>query len=565
MSSAITWWMVVFCSTFSLCAGQQDGGQKPTNQFEIAGKVIESGFNRGIGAVEVVLERYEGDSSSSLTPRAKHAETETDGDGAFRFSLAESGSYRVRVQKEGYRPGGSSLEGFATAVTVTLDTAHPTRELSFTLARPVQLTGIVLDKDTQEPVRSLRVSALGYSYQRGKATALGGDSALTDAQGRFLVSGLPPGEYVIALGPRMTSALELERNPELRALGQDVLLTKFGDDDMATTDLDFDWTFWPGGAGLDQAFPISAASGAKVEVGTLEVRKTTMYRARVDVPDAACKPTEVLGVHIRRAANPWAGTYMGQVPCGGSFIIRGLPPGSHGLEVGGAGGRAVADVTIGKANIALSAPLDRGVTIEGKVTTLGSAPLDLTQVRLLLKPVNWAVLNAPVKIDAEGRFRVERVMLRDYQLLDQGLPPSHCLRSIHYNGARLEGNRLPLNAYALEHKLELVVDDEPASVVGTVRAGTKQVSRPWVVLSRWPVGNDVFSGSMSMAGDDDGRFSFVSLAPGEYRMVAVPMEAKRELERPNVLEQLLRSAPKLTLAGRQAQTVELKLSAPVRF
>ena len=363
----------------------------------------------------------------------------------------------------------------------------------------------------------------------------------------------------------MQSAVELEHNPELRAFGQDLLLTKFTDGDMVATDLDFDWTYWPGGAGLDQAFPINAASGAKVEVGALEVRKTTMYRARVDMPDATCNPSDLLGVHIRRRANPWLGTKVGQVPCSASFIIRGMPPGSYGLEVGGAGGRASADLTIGKANIALSVPLERGVTIEGKVTALGSTPLDVTQIRLLLKPVNWAVLNAPVTADAGGHFRLERVMLRDYLLLDQGIPPSHCLRSIHYNGTRLEGNRLSLNSYALAHKLELVVDDQPASVVGTVRAGTKQVSRPWVVLSRWPVGNDVFSGAMSIAGDDEGRFSFLGLAPGEYRMVAVAMEAKRELERPNVLEQLLRSAPKLTLAERQAQTVDLKLSTPVRF
>ncbi|HEY3440430.1 MAG TPA: carboxypeptidase-like regulatory domain-containing protein [Paludibaculum sp.] len=565
MSSAIAWWLVVFCSTLSLRAGQQDGGHKPTNQFEITGKVVESGFNRGIEGVEVVLERYEGDASSSLTPRAKQAETETDRAGVFRFSIAESGSYRVRVQKEGWRPGGSGLEGFATAVTVTLDKSHPSKELSFTLARPALLTGIVVDKDTQEPIRSLRVFAHNHIYLRGKAAQGFSEVAVTDAQGRFVVSGLPPGDYVIALGPRMQSAVELERNPELRAFGQDRLLTKFADGDMVTTDLDYDWTFWPGGVKWDQAFPINAPSGAKVDVGTLEVRKTTMYRARVDMPDATCKPNDLLGVHIRNQPNPGAGTSLGQVPCGASFIMRGLPPGSYGLEVGGAGGRATAEMTIAKANIALSVPLERGVTIEGKVTALGSTPLDLTQIRLLLKTVDWVVLNAPVTVDAGGHFRLERVTLRDYQLLDQGIPPSHYLRSIHYNGTRLEGNRLSLNSYALAHKLELVVDDQPASVGGTVRAGTKQVSRPWVVLSRWPVGNDVFSGAMSIAGDDEGRFSFLGLAPGEYRMVAVSMEAKRELERPNVLEQLLRSAPKLTLAERQAQSIELKLSTPVRF
>ena len=55
---------------------------------------------------------------------------------------------------------------------------------------------------------------------------------------------------------------------------------------------------------------------------------------------------------------------------------------------------------------------------------------------------------------------------------------------------------------------------------------------------------------------------FQGLAPGEYRLLAVPAEAKEALEHPNILEGLLRSSEKLSLAGRQAPSVQLKITAP---
>jgi hypothetical protein len=156
------------------------------------------------------------------------------------------------------------------------------------------------------------------------------------------------------------------------------------------------------------------------------------------------------------------------------------------------------------------------------------------------------------------------VAIGDYQLEISGIPPTHCLRHLVYNGARTDGQSFTMNPYALAHAVELVVDDHAAAVSGSVWSDDKRVARPWVVLARWPPGTDVFQGTVSVAGDDDGQFNFQGLVPGEYRLVSVPLEAKGELERPGVLEELLRAAEKLLLTGRQAATIQVKLNTPTR-
>jgi hypothetical protein len=48
-------------------------------------------------------------------------------------------------------------------------------------------------------------------------------------------------------------------------------------------------------------------------------------------------------------------------------------------------------------------------------------------------------------------------------------------------------------------------------------------------------------------GNEDGSFQFRGLAPGDYRIFAVPLPVARKLERPNVLESLAPEAEEITL------------------
>ena len=57
-------------------------------------------------------------------------------------------------------------------------------------------------------------------------------------------------------------------------------LTRPSDAELETQD--YEWSYWPGGHGLDSAAPVTLISGGSTDVGTLKLRKAPVYRVRVD-------------------------------------------------------------------------------------------------------------------------------------------------------------------------------------------------------------------------------------------------------------------------------------------
>src|SRR5262245_16628436 len=68
----------------------------------------------------------------------------------------------------------------------------------------------------------------------------------------------------------------------------------------------------------------------------------------------------------------------------------------------------------------------------------------------------------------------------------------------------------------------------------------------------------------SIVADEDGKFQFVGLAPGEYRILAVAPEVAEKLDEPHVLEQLLSAADRVTLTAGVAENQALRVTDPGR-
>ncbi len=528
--------------------------QSPSLSYEITVKVLEFGTNSPLAAVDITLECYEGEATSSLTPKKLCGQARTADDGSFRFTPPGPGSYRVQVSKDGYQSAPSTHQPLGAGLTFHLKPELPKRTLTFRLARPVRLSGVLLDKDTQEPIANHPVAAYEYGYSHGAPATFSGARAFTGSDGRFTFPNLRPGQYVFAVLQRFASAREIKNTPERSGFTQDRLLTQFTASDLTAPDLDYAPTIWPGGAGLDSAFPIRADSGADLDIGKIEIRKLPLRRLRLEIPDTVCPESGALTLNLRSLSNPWLGTSVGEVGCGSTSIIRGLPSGLYRLEVMNPTTRASVEITIADKNASLTVPLDRGVTVTGKFTPTLPDPSPLN---LYFRPLTWVTVNRPPKIDAEGRFRAENIAIRDYQLL-LNLPPSHYLAKLLYNGAPADPNHLSLNSYAPSHALELILDSHPAALEGSVTQSNQPIAAPWVVLSPWPLPVDLYRSLRATDGTPEGRFQFTGLAPGEYRAIAVLPELRQDLERPYVLEQLLRAAPKITLTPSQSQSIELK-------
>lgn len=548
----------------SMWAAPQNPPSEKAVHLEIRGRVVEFGGSQGIADAEVSLELYKGTPVSSFVARSRVGTAETDVSGSFVFKLESPGTYRLTVAKDGYgQPGGILNRANWTSTDVSVDSDRPTGDVRFVLARPGEIAGRVVDGDTKRPVAGMPVRLLEYSYVRGRAWFMPHGQVITDAEGRFVAPKLSPTDYVIALQPRIRLARLLEEYPTVP--GEPRMLAEFSEKDFKAVDDDYNWTYWPGGPNATDAFPVALGSGAKFDVGVLTVSKAPKYRVRVSFIGESCLPSERMVIDVTTPSNPAADTSVGAAPCGQKVLIRGFAPGSYQLEVSiGDNKRGWMPFSIVDENLDIAVPISHGVNINGTVLNIeGAIRPDFRSMNILLSPIGWAVQNEPGIPDAAGHFVINNVLDRDLQLRVSGVPKSHYVKEIRYNGRRLADDILAVDGQAEAQSLELILDDKPAAVVGTVTDNDKPVRRSYAVLVRWPPKTrDMFFSVSGTLGDESGRFQFTGLAPGDYRLFAVSADDKAVLERPNVLGRLLEHAEKLSLGERQYQRVTLRLTTP---
>ena len=180
----------------------------PATTGSISGHVLEDGSNRPVAGARVMLFPQGGRSVAGPPPQST-----TDADGAFAFTSLAPGDYRLDVQKTGYVPYGYPQPDVRPAVPrpFHVEGGQPTA-VDVHLQKGGVVTGRVLDANG-EPFADARVMALrrmpaGPPAAAGMAQRLvpaPGQGQQTNDIGEFRVSGLPPGQYFIAAGPRMMS------------------------------------------------------------------------------------------------------------------------------------------------------------------------------------------------------------------------------------------------------------------------------------------------------------------------------------------------------------------------
>ncbi len=111
--------------------------------------------------------------------------------------------------------------------------------------------------------------------------------------------------------------------------------------------------------------------------------------------------------------------------------------------------------------------------------------------------------------------------------------------------------------------MEIVLDDRPAAITGSVTEGDRPFSQPLVFAAKWP---SLEVTAHPVTGDNDGKFQITGLEPGEYRVLAVqstPLPDGQQIGS-RMLTKLWSSAEKVTLERGGSQNVTLTLSDPLR-
>ena len=523
------------------CLWAQDNVQP-----EIRGFVVEPSSNLGVAGAEVTLYQLTPGGDHSAEP-AILAATSTDARGEFQFHPKRFGDYHLEIKKEGYS-AMTSLTSGTTSDTVEsaakLSQEHPVQELRFALTRLGEITGRVIDEDGQ-PVADLRVGA--QTPQLLQSPAYLEASAVTDSDGRFTISKIPPGRYVVRVGPKSS-------DPEL--------VTQFSETDLKTVDQDLETSFWPGGSDLRSAFPLPVTPGGSASSGTIVARKAVYYRAHVSVAGGDCEPGETWNFSVIAAAAALVPDVRSlRVPCGKSFLVRNLKPGSYQFALWNALGPsgftwALASAEVSSENVDAVLSMRGGATVSGRViTTDGKTPAALGKAQITVLPT---ILGVPTggqpTLDAEGRFSIANVPWDRQLVMIAGLAPKYYLKEIRYNQVALtNGIFTPVNAA----QLEIVVNDKVASVSGVVMDGDKRARQAMVML-RGQGGLAAALGP-SIITDREGQFQVSGLAPGEYRVLAISPLTLTNFS-PDLVTQVLNRALKITLEPGDSKSITLQLA-----
>ena len=560
-SSPLTTGFVLFLFATSICAPlQQSGEKKATAKPEIHGVVLEPGTLHPVSEAVVLLFTMPGEGELLNFSRAKAlVTTTTDANGAFRLAPAQFGSYRVEVKKEGYGAAAlfSIAKGLSNVATVKVSSEHPLKQVQLMLARPGQVSGRLVDEETRKPIAKMQVFVECLFHVEGRRVAMPGAMAVTDSEGQFVATGLIPADYLVWIRPRTS---DLAR-----------IVQELSEKDLERMDLDYEQSYWPGGGGLDTALPIAVGSGAAVDVGRLVLRRVPYYSVRVSFPAGGCESGEKANVGFTVGQGFHFG--LGRIPCNKDFLMRGFAPGPHKMEAvverpreSRVGGLVAFDIL--DKNINVSVPLVRGAIIDGRVVPVeGASKPALDKMRIFAVPLAGASYadEAFATLDDQGKFRFVNARPPEYKLRISGVPSSHYVKEVRYNGIAVRGNpqerHLQLDPSAMGHSLEIVVDDKPASITGSVTDRDRAVSEPHVVLIPWPLSSpEALWPVLEATGDEDGKFQFRGLAPGEYRILAVSPAVQEKLSEPNILNRLLVNAKTITLGARAFQTVPLELT-----
>lgn len=536
---------------FALAAGQAGAQSDPA--IEIHGLVTEIGLGLGLPGAEVTVYEFAGPDRT----RTLYATAPTDPRGAFRFHPKRYGDYWIEVRKQAYVAsipieGPASLKPPAaeTGTLITVSSAHPSQEVRFALMRPGELTGAVIDEnDKPLPGMLVEVTMAGLP-------TLSRATAHTGADGVFTVKTLMPGDYLVKVS-----------NPSNRIKAP----PKFSEDDPKIVE-DLQTVYWPDVPEERSATPVRVSPDAPASLGTIRMRKTPSYRARVSM--AGCKPDDLPNLIVAGPGDNPAVLGSGDVPipvltafysavssCD-DVLVTGLKPGSYTFRLLSARGWAAAPVEVSSKNLEVALTLSAGMDVSGRIVAGEGVTLSaLGQVRITLRGAEVGAIYAEASSpDAKGAFLARNVMGPSHRVSVSGLGDKYYVKEI-----RLDGRVAPDGVVRLYQgsQLEVVLDDQPAAITGSVTDEDKPFSQPLVFVAKWP---SLEATPHPVTGDNDGTFQIAGLEPGEYRVLAVQSTSLPDGQqiRSPMLSKLWSSAQKVTLEKDSSQNVELKLSDPFR-
>lgn len=477
----------------------------------------------------------------------------TDAAGKFVIDKVPPGRYQVSVQRNGY---ATSMPGSGNPSSLTLSPGERLKGIVFRLQPAAAISGRVVDEDG-DPLVYARVSLMRYRYVRGKRQlAEGGGSAMTNDRGEYRLFGVPPGRYYVSAAYQG------------RMMGMPLLSGA-----RRVPGASYPTTYYPGVLDPEQAMAIQIKPGE--ERSGIDFRLSPVQAVSVSgrvVAAATGRPVVDVGVTLVPRTEGFspliARSFQRADPATGRFTLNNVRPGSYALGAFYRDGEvelyARQEIEVGSNDVeGVELVLSPGTRIQGRVAVEpGGGSLKLDEARVYLEPLEEDLgfgRFGDGRIKEDGTFELRNLAPGRYSVRLYRLPEGSYLKAAHLGDLDVLSDGLTIQPGS-GGILELLVSPAGGQVDGVVLDADKKAHPGAAVVlvpdERRRHREDLF---LQQSSDQNGRFSFRGVPPGEYKVFAWDKIEFGVYRDPAFLERFEDAGAKVSVKERSIAAAEVKL------
>ncbi len=497
-------------------SGSAPADKKQPDPCTVSGRVVTAAEGAPIKSARVGLVEHDAGRQTQVYAAS------TDNDGRFEIKKVDSGRYEFAASHTGYISQRYQSKGTGGGAILALAPGQAVNEVLFRLVRAAVITGRVID-EAGEPMLGVAISVLQKpsaedieeAGPKGKTQELSEmASGTTDDRGDYRVFGLKPGDYYIR-------ATETDRP------GWPV--TSDGVDWTIQQELGSQYAplYYPGVAQLDQAQVVSLRGGEEVQADfAMRHIKTMEISGRVIAADGSPATHAFVNLSVPEVSD-WSRMGVG-TDGKGEFTIKGVPPGSYILSAQQRDEdkhyEARQKLEVGEEKLgSITLAFARGVTISGHVIAASAGANALDRIRVYLSPVEeddgthaWA------KVEKDGSFQLKDVVDGSYVLHVFPVEQGWFVKSARQGGEDVYQKGVQVEKGASAGRLEIVLGSDGAQLEGSVtdKDHDQPIAGAQVRLKFDPETPYNRGHGHIINTDQNGHFTFDSLPPGKYSVVA---------------------------------------------
>jgi protocatechuate 3,4-dioxygenase beta subunit len=474
--------------------------------------------------------------------------SESDQSGNFSFADVDAGSYMLLCDRQGFaRTFYGSRNNPYIGATINVTAGQEIKDLAFSVSPQAVIAGKVTDEDG-EPMNMMAVAAAKTSFVRGKKQYVPVGYAMTNDAGEYRVANLAPGKYIIVTANRN--------------MGAGMLATSSKTADKPEPG--HPMVFYPNSQDAAGAAPVNVGPGAEVRAIDIQMHKVPAVRVGGNVTGVEAgkmmivmlmpKSAGVLGATMSKISMAQAADgkfeFKGVVP--GSYVVAAISPQSPN-ELGARIPVEVRDESITN----LTLPVTGGAELKGVFKVEGDQQPKLSGLKVSMTSVETPLGNSSGTSGDDGTFTMKNVSADKYEVSVGEPPTGYYVKGVKYGGQDAPENQIEIPAGATSSQMEIVLSPNAASVEGTI-ADKNGKPMQGVTVALIPKGRQSYLFKDTTT-DQNGRFEFKTVVPGEYIALAWEEIEMGAFQDPEFIKNFESKASKLDLKEKAHEVLQLKV------